>query len=339
MVVNNRSVSMLDVAAHSGVSHQTVSRVLNNHTNVSDKTRKRVLASINELNYHPNIAARTLVTGKSSSIGVLSYDTTLYGPASILHAVQFSAREKGYAVHIVSLKATDGESVKKGLQDLYATGIEGIILIVPHTRDSVLIKKLPGGLPGVIIEGESSKEIPSVNIDQLRGAETAVNYLIKLGHQKIAHISGPSGWYEADLRMIGWKVALEKAKLPSSPVVQGDWSPKSGYLAMNRILKEHRDVTALFCSNDAMALGVLKVLSEEGIAVPKQMSVVGFDDVPESNFFQPSLTTIRQSFQDVGNASLDLLIEQIEQGKTKAQKEGIEPTLVIRDSSGPVVRR
>ena len=339
MATPNRSVSMIDVAVHAGVSHQTVSRVLNNHKNVSDKTRKRVLASMEELNYHPNIAARTLVTGKSSSIGVLSYDTTLFGPASMLHAVQLAARAKGYSVNLVSLKATDTESVNKGLQDLYATGVEGLIMIVPHTKDSAQIKKLPGDLPGVVIEGESSKFIPSVNIDQVVGAEMAVEYLLELGHKKIAHISGPLGWYEADLRVTGWRNAMERAGLKSKVMEQGDWSPRSGYEATKRILKARQGITAIFCSNDAMALGALKALSENGMDIPAEMSVVGFDDVPEASFFQPSLTTIMQSFEDVGNSSLELLVSQIEGGKTRIKREAIQPTLLIRESSGPVPQK
>ncbi len=330
---------MIDVANKSGVSHQTVSRVLNNHKNVSDKTRKKVLAAMDELNYFPNIAARTLVTGKSSSIGVLSYDTTLYGPASMLHAVQLAAREKGYSVNLVSLKATDTDSVTSGIQDLYATGVEGLIMIVPHTKDSTLIKRIPGNLPGVIIEGESSRFIPSVNIDQKLGAEMAVNYLLDLGHRKIAHISGPQGWYEADLRVAGWQSALEKAKLKAKVLELGDWSPKSGYIATKRILDQKSGVTAIFCSNDAMALGAIKALTEKGLSIPKDMSVVGFDDVPEASYFHPSLTTVIQSFEDVGHASLELLVSQIEGGKTVAKREAIKPTLLVRESSGPVPRK
>jgi DNA-binding LacI/PurR family transcriptional regulator len=330
---------MFDVATLSGVSHQTVSRVLNNHVNVSDKTRKKVLAAMAELNYRPNNAARTLVTGKSSSIGVLSYDTTLFGPASMLHSVQLAARTKGYSVNLVSLKATDSESVNKGLQDLYGTGVEGLIMIVPNTDDSTAIKNLPGNLPGVLIEGESSKNIPSVNIDQELGAEMAVDYLIDLGHKKIAHISGPLGWYEADLRVTGWKNALERAKLKSSVNEQGDWSPRSGYIATKRILESHPEITAIFCANDAMALGALKALAENNISVPAQMSVVGFDDVPEASYFQPSLTTVQQSFEQVGNASLELLVSQIEGGKVKIKREAIKPSLLVRESSGRVRRK
>ena len=330
MANSNRSVSMIDVANHSGVSHQTVSRVLNNHPNVSNKTRKKVLAAMDELNYHPNIAARTLVTGKSSAIGVLSYDTTLYGPASMLHAVQVAARAKGYRIYLVSLKATDSESIHAGLQDLFTAGVDGVIMIVPQTNDSVQIKKLPGDLPGVLIEGESSKNIPSVNIDQVFGAELAVDYLIGLGHKEIAHISGPLGWYEADLRVTGWQNALSKSGLRPAVKEQGDWSPRSGYEAALRILEKHPHITAIFCSNDAMALGVLKALTEKGISIPSEMSVVGFDNVPEASYFQPSLTTVLQSFEEVGNASLELLVAQIEGAKTN---------LLVRESSGKAPRK
>jgi len=344
VAINNRSVSMIDVANKSGVSHQTVSRVLNNHKNVSDKTRKRVLAAMEELNYSPNIAARTLVTGKSASIGVLSYDTTLYGPASMLHAVQLAAREKGYSVNLVSLKATetdvmtDADAVSLGIQDLCAKGIEGIIMIVPRTKDSTDIKKIPGGLPGVLIDG-ASKLIPSVNIDQVLGVEMAMNYLLDLGHKKIAHISGPQGWYASDQRIVGWKNALEKRNQKAKVLEPGDWSPKSGYLATMRILDNKLGVTAILCANDAMALGAIKALTERGLSIPRDMSVVGFDDVPEASYFHPALTTVVQSFDDIGHSSLELLVSQIEGGKAAVKGRTIKPTLLVRESSGPVPRK
>lgn len=327
-----RPPSMLDVAQASGVSHQTVSRVLNNHKSVSDKTRKKVLAAMDKLGYRPNLAARALVTGKSSTIGVLSYDTTLFGPASMLHAVQSSAREVGYAVSVVTLKAIDRQAVENGIEELANAGVDGIVIITPHYVGDKPLGDIPGGIPAVIVEGEDTGKIPSVNVDQILGAQLAVEHLISLGHKRIAHISGPENWFETQKRIEGWKCALEKSKLSTKSLVAGDWSARSGYEATKEILKDPK-VTAIFAGNDSMALGALKALSEAKIAVPAKMSLVGFDNLPESEFLVPELTTVIQDFQEVGKRSLDLLIAQIDGKKVASKRLDITPTLAIRAST------
>ena len=200
-------------------------------------------------------------------------------------------------------------------------------------------EKLPGNLPGVLIEGESSKSIFSINIDQVLGAKMAVDYLIDLGHKKIAHISGPLGWYESEKRILGWKQSLQEAKLKANIMEQGDWTPRSGYIATKRIIDLHPEVTAIFCSNDAMALGALKALFENKILVPSKMSVVGFDDIPEASYFQPALTTVVQDFELVGNASLEMLVNLIDGKEMKIKGEAIKPALIVRDSYGRVSRK
>lgn len=332
-----RPPSMLDVAKASGVSHQTVSRVLNDHKSVSDKTRTKVLAAMDKLGYRPNLAARALVTGKSSTIGVLSYDTTLFGPASMLHAVQSSARQLGYAVNVISLKAIARESVENGIQELAHAGVDGIIIIAPYYVGDKPLGDIPGGIPAVIVEGENKGKLPSVNVDQKLGAKLAVTHLIELGHKRIAHISGPKNWFETQKRIDGWKSALENSKLSTKTLVAGDWSARSGYEATKEILKDPK-VTAIFAANDSMALGALKALSEAKIAVPSKMSLIGFDNLPESEFLVPELTTIIQDFEEVGKRSLDLLIELIDGKKVAAKRLAIKPTLAIRASTAKAPR-
>ena len=327
-----RPPSMFDVAQASGVSHQTVSRVLNNHESVSDKTRAKVLASMEKLGYRPNLAARALVTGKSSTIGVLSYDTTLFGPASMLHAIRESARDLGYALNTVTLKSIDRESVENGIQELINAGVDGLVIIAPHYVGDKPFSNIPGSIPTVIVEGEDVGKIPSVNVDQILGAQLAVEHLISLGHKRIAHISGPKNWFETQKRIEGWKCALEKSKLSTKPLVAGDWSARSGYEATKEILKDPK-VTAIFAANDSMALGALKALSEAKVAVPAKMSLIGFDNLPESEFLVPELTTVVQDFQEVGKRSLDLLIAQIEGKKIATKRLDITPTLAIRAST------
>lgn len=322
---------MIDVASHSGVSHQTVSRVLNNQPNVSEKTRIKVLEAMNQLGYHPNLAARALVTGKTATIGVLSHDTTLYGPASTLHAVQSAARDKKYKTSILSLKEQDQESIYFGIQELISDGVDGIIIIAPRLQGSRKINELIGKFPAVLVEGETSKTIPSVNIDQISGAYEITTHLIGLGHKKIAHISGPKDWYEAQKRIEGWKLALSEKNLEQSFLFEGDWSTHSGYKFAQIIIKNPQ-ISAIFAANDAMALGVIKAISESSREIPRNISVVGFDDVPESKYLTPSLTTIRQDFYSLGEKALELLLEIIG-GQKRRESFVIKPELILREST------
>lgn len=188
--INSKSASMIDVAKRSGVSHQTVSRVLNDSKNVSTKTREKVLRAIAELNYRPNSAARALATGKTATIGVLSHDTSLYGPASTLHAVQLAAREKGYKTTIYSLKNSERESIIQGVRELIDDGIDGMVIIAPEINEVEGVIEELRGVPAVLVEGDSSKFSQSVNVDQFDGAYSITKHLISLGHKNIAHISG-----------------------------------------------------------------------------------------------------------------------------------------------------
>jgi DNA-binding LacI/PurR family transcriptional regulator len=330
--VSKRTPSIIDVARAAGVSHQTVSRVINNKPNVKESTRLKVESVMEDIGFRPNSAARALVTGQSSIVGVLSHDTTLFGPASVLHAVQSAAREIGYAVTLISLKSIYPVAVIAGLEEFANLGAEGVVIIAPQSAEYEVLRTIPGNLPAVIIEGEEVTSIPSVEVDQLQGAVLATQHLIELGHKNIAHISGPSEWFAAQRRKAGWQQALHQAKLKAEICLEGDWSPKSGYLATKEILKD-KSVTAIFSANDDMALGAYRAINELGFSIPDRISLVGFDDVPASAFLSPGLTSIRQDFDQVGHVALGLLMKMIRGERPRARKILVAPELIERQST------
>lgn len=330
--MSKRLPSIIDVARAAGVSYQTVSRVINNKPNVKDETRHRIEKVMKEIGYRPNQAARALATGQTSIIGVLSHDTTLFGPASVLHAVQVAARKIGYTVSLISLKSIYPAAVIAGLEELANIGVEGVIIIAPQSAEHEVLRRVPGNLPAVIIEGEEVTSIPSVEVDQLNGAILATQHLIKLGHKNIAHISGPSGWFSAQRRRDGWQQALSQAKLKALICFEGDWTPSSGYLATKEILKDNT-ISAIFSANDDMALGAYRAITEAGLSIPQGISIVGFDDTPASAYLSPALTSIKQDFHQVGELAFGLLMKTIKGERSREKKILIAPELMLRGST------
>ncbi|MER7356228.1 LacI family DNA-binding transcriptional regulator [Nonomuraea dietziae] len=322
---------MADVAKEAGVSHQTVSRVLNDHPNVRGETRARVLAAIGKLGYRRNLVARALVTKHSRTLGVVSFDTTLYGPASTVYGIEQAARSAGYFVSIVSLKSIDRRGVLDALDYLADQGVDGIVVVAPQRSAATALTDLPGGIPTVAVEGGQAGGVPVVCVDQVEGGRLATEHLLSLGHETVWHVRGPSDWLEAEGRVAGWRAALAAAGRDGPEPLAGDWSPRSGYEA-GRSLANMKDVTAVFVANDQMALGVLRAFTERGVRVPDQVSVVGFDDIPESEFFSPPLTTIRQDFDAVGRQSIEVLLRQIG-GSGERERLVVSPSFVARAST------
>ena len=326
---------MRDVAALAGVSHQTVSRVLNGRANVRSQTRARVLAAMRQLGYRPNVAARALVTGRSRTLGVVSLDTTLFGPTSTLHEIERAASEAQYYLSIVSLQSIDQGSVQEALSRLTAQAVEGVIVIAPLTSSHQALRGLPDGLPVVAVEGDPKADVAVVSVDQVAGGRAATEHLLGLGHRTVWHIAGPPDWLEAHGRMAGWQAALRAAGAEVPPPLSGDWSPRSGFEA-GQLLARVPEVTAVFAANDQMALGLLRAVHEHGRRVPEEISVVGFDDASEALYFTPPLTTVRQDFGEVGRCSLRLLLNQIRSGRRGVEGVVVDPELVIRQSTaGP----
>lgn len=332
-----RGPAMTDVARLAGVSHQTVSRVLNGHPNVREQTRLRVRAAIAELDYRPNGAARALVTGRSQVIGVVAQNTTLYGPASLLAALEQTAAAEGFAVSMGSVRDLDRHSISAAVERHLAHRVAGIVVIAPVESAGEALERLPKDVPLVTVDGDPDRPVPLVTVDQMAGARAATQHLLDAGHRTVWHVSGPSDWFDSAGRMEGWREALLAVGVDPPPLMPGDWSAASGYRC-GHLLARMPEVTAIFTANDHLALGVLRALHEFGRRVPDEISVVGFDDVPEAAYFIPPLTTVRPDFDAVARASLQMLLTQIESGNGGALRRTIAPTLVARDSVAPPPR-
>ncbi|MBI5159972.1 MAG: LacI family DNA-binding transcriptional regulator [Micrococcales bacterium] len=323
---------MRDVARNAGVSHQTVSRVLNDAPSIRPATRDRVLAAIDELGYRRNQLARALVTARSGTIGVLAALTGQHGPAVTLAAVEAAARHAGFRVTITA-PGSEPESVRRGLEFLLAQRVEALVVLAPQQEVFDALAGLPDAVPAVALETAASGA-RALGVDQQRGARIAVEHLLALGHTRIAHVAGPGDWAEARARIAGWRGAMGDAGLATGEPVPGDWSAASGAAALDAVLTS--GATAVFAANDQTALGLLAAARERGIAVPAALSVVGFDDLPEAAFFTPPLPPVRQDLEELGRRAVAVLTAELRGGS--ADPSPLEPALVIRSSTAPPVR-
>jgi DNA-binding LacI/PurR family transcriptional regulator len=325
---------MADVAKLAGVSHQTVSRVINGSGQVRAETRERVLAAMRMLHYRPNSVARALVTGRSRTIGVVSFDTTLYGPASTLFGIERAAHDAGYFIIVASLKALDRESIDDAIDRLRLHGVDGVLVIAPmrESAEALLHVHAGGGLPLVAVEAGPDAAVPVVAVDQDAGAALATGHLLELGHDTVWHIAGPSDFVEARQRLDGWRRTLQEAGARVPEPLEGDWSAHAGYVLGQRLVREP-DVSAVFVANDQMALGALRALNEAGRRIPTDLSIVGFDDIPESPYFTPPLTTIRQDFNELGSRGVRLLLATMEAGERLDPGPPVPAELIIRAST------
>jgi DNA-binding LacI/PurR family transcriptional regulator len=330
-----RAAVMSDVGRLAGVSHQTVSRVINGSPNVRPETRERVLAAMQELDYRPNSVARALVTGRSRTLGVVSFDTILYGPASTLMGIERAAHEAGYFIIVASLKALTEASVGDAIDRLRLHGVDGILVIAPYDEAVQALERVSPQLPLVAVEAGPPEGVPVVSVDQVEGARLATQHLLDLGHETVWHVSGPADFLEARHRLAGWRATVEAAGAPVPEPLIGDWSSHVGY-QLGIELSRDPAVSAIFVANDQMALGVLRALREAGRDVPEAVSIVGFDDVPEAAYFAPPLTTIRQDFDELGGQGVRALLAQI--GSDDGDQlvgASVEPQLVVRESTAP----
>jgi DNA-binding LacI/PurR family transcriptional regulator len=323
---------MSDVARLAGVSHQTVSRVINGGHRVAPDTQARVEEAMRLLDYRPSSVARALVTGRSRTIGVIGFNTTLYGPASTLFGIERAAYEANYLTSVVTMPDLDRESVLSASERLRQHNVEGILAVAPHQAAIAAIGTLAAQMPVVCVEAGPESHIASVQVDQRGGARAVAQHLLGLGHRNVLHIAGPRHWQEAEIRHAGWREALLEAGIAPVAPMFGDWSSESGY-RFGKEIAELRDVTAVFCSNDQMALGLTRALTEAGLHVPRDLSVVGFDATPESAYFSPPLTTVRQDFIDVGRRGFGLLRDLIDHQQPVDRRLVIPFELIVRDSS------
>lgn len=287
-----------------------------------------------QLDYHRNSPARALVTSRSDTLGLITFDTTLFGPSSMVYSIERAAREAGYFVSIASVRSLDGPAVTDAVSRLREQAVDGLVTVLPMDSAVAALAQVPPEIPLVAVGVGEASGVPMVSVDNAAGASLATRHLLDLGHATVHHISGPADWPETRQRLAGWRQALRAAGAAEPPVLVGDWSPGSGYEAA-RLLASDPRVTAIHCGNDQMALGAQHALHEAGRAIPDQVSLIGFDDLPEAAHFCPPLTTVRQEFTTLGSASLAMLLDQITTGVRAGQDRWYPPELIIRDSTGP----
>ena len=333
-MAGDRPPAMSDVAALAGVSHQTVSRVLNDHPSVLPATRQRVLDAIVTLGYRRNLAARALVTRRSGTIGVLSSGSALFGPTSTLIAIERAARDAGLFVSVATLPEWDADDVAGVLEHFMAEGVDGVVVVAAHDEAVEAVRTFGTPVP-VVMVGPVDLPAPlrTVAVDQYGGARQAVRHLLDLGHRHVTHLAGSTDWLDARRRIAGWHDELAAAGIDAGDPVPGDWSADRGYVVGRELLAGDLP-TAVFAANDQLALGLLRAFAEASVRVPDDVSVVGFDDVDGSAHFFPPLTTIRQEFAALGERCVGVLLAAIA-GEDVVASQLIATSVVVRASSGP----
>lgn len=325
-----RGPSMHDVAARAGVSHQTVSRVLNDFPGIRPATRDRVRAAIEELGYRRNFAARALVTGRTQTIGMVGPRIPDFGPLSTLHSVEGAARTAGFHTLLTSAEPTV-ESITEALDFLVGRSVDGVALVAQQqsVADALAAYRVEVPLIHLLTGGEPRGLAAS--IDQRAGARKALEHLLEQGHTRIQHISGPPTYIESQLRRDEYLNVVAQRRLPRFDILEGDWTADSGFAAGKRI---DPSATAVFCANDQMAFGVIHALSTMGRTVPGDISIVGFDDTSEARHSLPPLTTVRQDFAAVGRLAVDLIVAQMK-GEDTSATPLVWPELVLRGTVAP----
>jgi LacI family transcriptional regulator len=331
-----RRVTLHDVARHAGVSYQTVSRVINENPHVSKSTRQRVLRSVKELGYQPNYAARSLVTRRSHLLEVITFGATHFGPSQMVTHVERAARRLGYNLILSNIAEMSLSEIRRAIDSLSGRLVDGMILIIPVV--GVGYEDLTGlcrGIPFVMIDTRLGSNTPGVVINQHYGSQLATQHLIDVGHRRLCEISGPLNWFGAIARHESWRATLRSAGLEPGESFEGDWTALGGYRAARKLLDGGAVFTGLVVGNDQMALGAMRALRENGLRVPEDVSIVGFDDIPEAVCFEPPLTTVRQDFDALGTQSVEYLVDLIDQPDTPLQQRVLYPALIIRQSTLP----
>lgn len=321
---------MVDVARLAGVSQQTVSRVVNNMPNVSPEINERVEKAIAQLNYRRNSAARSLATQKSMVLGVISFGLGRHGHSTALMGIAEAARTANYATSLITLKDIGRPELQAAIDHHVDDSVAAIILLAPIRSAIEAAREGVSDLPMVVFEPNAGATPYSVAADEALGARLATQHLLDLGHETVVHLKGPDGWLATDARIDGWRSTLVAQRRVVLEPIATNWDAPSGARAANQVLDS--GATAVFAANDQTALGLIYELHRMGVRVPEDISVVGFDDHPESAYFAPSLTTVHVDFDAIGRAAVHKVMGIL--GGEPANVDAMfVPTLVVRDSA------
>jgi len=342
-MTTNKRATIKHVAKAAGVSTQTVSRVINDRPDVSPETRVRILQIIEDLNYQPSALARSLIQQRSFTLGVVTSGLKEYiGPSRTLNGITSKAAELNYALLLEELPHFDTENIKPLLQSLLSRHVDGIVWAVPEVGDNrrwvdEILMDVP--VPVVFLTMQPRARVTTVSVDNFSGGVLATQHLLAQGRRNVGHISGDLDWWEARQRKQAWQETMAKAgtKPQDRQFSEGNWSCACGEAAFNQLLQSYPEMDAVFVANDQMALSVLQIAHQKGIKIPGDLAVIGFDNITESPFFWPALTTINQDQHELGARAIQELASQIE---TLQRNEKIEPLnillateLIVRESS------
>jgi LacI family transcriptional regulator len=335
-------VTIKDVAREAGVSIATVSRVYNNSDLVRADTRAHVQAVAARLGYSPHGSARSLITSKTSTIGVLLPD--LYGEffSEVIRGIDQTAQREGY--HLLVSSSHDAASeIDAALRSMRGR-VDGLIVMSPNLDAHVAVRRLAAHFPVVLlnaaVDGEGDEDaLDAITVANRDGAHAMVRHLLRLGHRRIAIITGAARNFDALERLRGYRAALHAAGIAPRPEWEqsGDFSEGSGYRAAREILRLEPRPTAIFASNDAMAIGALSALHEAGVRVPEEIAVAGFDDIPMAKYMNPPLSTVHVEISALGERATERLLEVMQEPASAASRRRqvvLPTTLVIRGSCG-----
>ena len=329
-----KSVTLYDVAQYAGVSYQTVSRVINQASHVSDKTRLKVEAAMTALNYVPNRVAQQLAGKLSHTIGLATTNLSLHAPSQILASIKTQAYKMHFNVVISMIESPGLAACKTAVNSLLSQRVDGLIVNIPlEDEEALAVQSSCGPVPALFLDVSPKLAANTIIFDPFEGARLGIEHLLNHGHQNIALLRGPATSVSARLRFEGWKQTLSESHLKPFAVMEGDWSSRSGYEQVSQLLRAGNIPTGIVVANDQMALGALRALSEQGLAVPAEVSVVGYDDTEDSACFIPPLTTVKQDFRQLGKASVNRLIDLIHQADTQPHSQVLPVTLVERKTT------
>jgi len=324
------AVTIHDVAARAGVSVATVSRVLNRKDLVREDTSREVLAAAKSLRYVPNIAARSLSIRRTNTIGIVLPDVHGEYFSEVIRGIDVDARGEGY--HILVSGSHSNTSEMLAVIEAMRGRVDGLIVMAPDIPSSALREQLAIDMPLVLLN-TADEEHDGITIDNYGGARAMMQHLASHGHKRIAFVKGPANNADARERLRGYRHSMRAIPDCVTCEVDGDFTEKSGHDAGLQIAAMDPRPTATFAANDSMAVGVLSAMTECGIAVPEEMSVVGFDDIPIAHYVAPPLTTIRVDIAEVGRRSFALICDAIRDNSRPKRRECISTTLVVRKSS------
>ena len=338
---NNRRIPIKDVAKAAGVSTQTVSRVTNNRPDVSPETRKHVLDVIAQLGYRPSRVAR-MMRGVGQTIGVVGYGLELFGPSRTLVGVQLEAQNQDYGIVLHLVQDPDEIDIEGIMEKMLENHVDGIVWCIPdinHNMDTIRAYMEHTTIPIIFTDSTPHPSIFGISVDNRLGARLATQHLIDQGHTYIGLITGPMSYHSARERKMGWYEALEAIDLrcDESLIEEGDWTAQGGAKAFQALIERHPEMTAVFASNDQIALGVLWMARRRGLHIPDDLAVIGYDDIPEAEFFEPSLSSVRQNIIQLGTLAVVELAaiiaaRQNDEGVTPRML-WIQPELAIRAST------